>query len=536
MASLFASNPFSSPVGQRIERATDGALASEDWALNLEICDIINETEEGPKDAIKAIRKRLTNNKNFKSVILTLTVLESCVKNCGHRFHVLVAKKDFLEEMTKILNPKVNAPQVVQEKILSLLQDWADAFRNSPDMGNILHTYESLRNQGIEFPPKDLDTLSPIFTPERSQPERPVAPLGGSPSHQPSAAPPPNMQPPTHQLPTHQPPPAAVTGPINPTPEQLAKLRSDLDIVQGNVQVMSEMLTEMTPGQEEAGDLELLQELNRTCRAMQQRLMVLLEQVANEEVVGELLRTNDDINNVFIRYDRYERFRQAQSKPAEPPRPAPTTVPPMPPRPAAQTVSPADINLTEASSDALISFDEPSLSTLAEADGDAGATNGVTSQLQGLDIKKTNQEPDVAASVTHDDEFDMFAQSRKSTFEESRQSGTTYSDNQQPMDRLITDSLSINKSQANSSSAEVKPTEPSPMESIESWLGEENVAKEEEASGQAETLSSQDFDQFLAERAASGGQRSNSAKSGSQRPKQRQMQMENKTEDEFFGL
>ena len=29
------------------ERATDGSLRSEDWALNMEICDIINETEEG---------------------------------------------------------------------------------------------------------------------------------------------------------------------------------------------------------------------------------------------------------------------------------------------------------------------------------------------------------------------------------------------------------------------------------------------------------------------------------------------------------
>lgn len=55
--------------------------------------------------------------------------------------------------------------------------------------------------------------------------------------------------------------PVTMTGPVNPTPEQLAKLRSELDIVQGNVQVMSEMLTEMTPGQEEAGDLELLQVL-----------------------------------------------------------------------------------------------------------------------------------------------------------------------------------------------------------------------------------------------------------------------------------
>lgn len=44
-----------------------------------------------------------------------------------------------------------------------------------------------------------------------------------------------------------------------PTPEQLGKIRSELDIVHGNITVMSEMLTEMTPGQEEAGDLQLLQ-------------------------------------------------------------------------------------------------------------------------------------------------------------------------------------------------------------------------------------------------------------------------------------
>uniref|UniRef100_A0A3Q0RHW7 Target of myb1 like 2 membrane trafficking protein n=1 Tax=Amphilophus citrinellus TaxID=61819 RepID=A0A3Q0RHW7_AMPCI len=40
-------NPYSTPVGQCIERATDGGLQNEDWTLNMEICDIINETDEG---------------------------------------------------------------------------------------------------------------------------------------------------------------------------------------------------------------------------------------------------------------------------------------------------------------------------------------------------------------------------------------------------------------------------------------------------------------------------------------------------------
>lgn len=40
---------------------------------------------------------------------------------------------------------------------------------------------------------------------------------------------------------------------------KISRLRSELDIVRGNTKVMSEMLTEMVPGQEDPSDHELLQ-------------------------------------------------------------------------------------------------------------------------------------------------------------------------------------------------------------------------------------------------------------------------------------
>lgn len=51
-------------------------MPSENWALNIEICDIINETEDGPRDAIKAIKRRLNQaaGKNYTIVMYTLTV------------------------------------------------------------------------------------------------------------------------------------------------------------------------------------------------------------------------------------------------------------------------------------------------------------------------------------------------------------------------------------------------------------------------------------------------------------------------------
>lgn len=94
-------NLFFSAIFFFAEQATDGTLASENWALNMEICDLVNETEDGPRDAIKAIRKRLQQNagKNYTIVMYTLTVLETCVKNCGKQFHILACNKDFVQEL-----------------------------------------------------------------------------------------------------------------------------------------------------------------------------------------------------------------------------------------------------------------------------------------------------------------------------------------------------------------------------------------------------------------------------------------------------
>uniref|UniRef100_A0A8C4Z3T6 VHS domain-containing protein n=1 Tax=Gadus morhua TaxID=8049 RepID=A0A8C4Z3T6_GADMO len=161
-------SPFSTPVGQRIERATSAVLRAEDWGLNMEICDIINETDDGPRDAVKAIKKRVVANNNFQEVMLTLTVLEACVKNCGRRFHALIAAQDFIEGvLVRAILPKYNPPTALTDRVLSLIQSWADAFRSSPSLSGVVLVYEDLRRRGLEFPMTDLDALSPIHTPSR---------------------------------------------------------------------------------------------------------------------------------------------------------------------------------------------------------------------------------------------------------------------------------------------------------------------------------------------------------------------------------
>ncbi|XP_036794880.1 TOM1-like protein 2 isoform X1 [Oncorhynchus mykiss] len=428
-------NPYSTPVGQCLEKATDGGLQAEDWTLNMEICDIINETEEGPKDAIRALKKRLSGNRNYREVMLGLTVLETCVKNCGHRFHVLVANRDFIDGvLVKIISPKTNPPTIVQDKVLALIQAWADAFRSSPDLTGVVHIYEELKRKGIEFPMADLDTLSPIHTPQRGLPEvdpavlkykAPIQPHAAATATlpKPAAAPAPAPAPltPILQIP-HIP---NVQGPITANPEQIARLRSELDIVRGNTKVMSEMLTEMVPGQEDSSDLELLQELNRTCRAMQQRVVELISRVSNEEVTEELLHVNDDLNNIFLRYERYERYRSGRaaqnngmlSEATEdnlidltPGSPAvvslratstpPSSIPPVTAPRVGATASPARTLIQDPTS----------------------GPSTLSTQLAGLDVGGVSVSGTLSSLSGHNpgDDFDMFAQTRTSSLADQR--------------------------------------------------------------------------------------------------------------------
>ena len=88
---------------------------------------------------------------------------------------------------------------------------------------------------------------------------------------------------------------------ITLTKTQLTKLQRELEVVEGNMSVLSEMLAELTPGKEIPADLELMREIYVTCRTMQVRLVELLERIASDQTTAHLLKINDDLNNLFLR-------------------------------------------------------------------------------------------------------------------------------------------------------------------------------------------------------------------------------------------
>ncbi|XP_004405209.1 PREDICTED: TOM1-like protein 2 isoform X5 [Odobenus rosmarus divergens] len=412
-------NPFSTPVGQCLEKATDGSLQSEDWTLNMEICDIINETEEGPKDAIRALKKRLNGNRNYREVMLALTA-------------------------------------------------WADAFRSSPDLTGVVHIYEELKRKGVEFPMADLDALSPIHTPQRSVPEvDPAAAMPRSQSQQRTSTSSYSSPPPVPYS-APQAPALSVTGPITANSEQIARLRSELDVVRGNTKVMSEMLTEMVPGQEDSSDLELLQELNRTCRAMQQRIVELISRVSNEEVTEELLHVNDDLNNVFLRYERFERYRSGRS---------------------VQNASNGVLN--EVTEDNLIDLGPGSPAVVSPMVGNTAPPSSLSSQLAGLDLGTESVSGTLSSlqQCNPRDGFDMFAQTRGNSLAEQRKT-VAYEDPQ------AVGGLASAPDSRKQSSEVIPVAQPSVMDDIEVWLRTDLKGDDLE-----EGVTSEEFDKFLEERA-----------------------------------
>ncbi|XP_060882444.1 target of Myb protein 1 isoform X4 [Labrus mixtus] len=248
-------NPFSTPVGQRIETATGSSLPSDDWALNMEICDLINSAEEGPRDAIRALKKRIVGNKNFKEVMLALTVLETCVKNCGYRFHILVTTRDFVEGvLVRSIIPRNNPPLVLHDRVLSIIQAWADAFRSSPDLTGVVSVYEDLRRKGLEFPMTELDGYTPVQA-----------------------------------------------------PKPVKTLKAELGVVRTNLTMMSDMMSQLDPVTVKQADMELLEQLYAVCKEMQERIVKIVPRLSEEKLIEELLATNDEMNTTFTRYQRFEK-------------------------------------------------------------------------------------------------------------------------------------------------------------------------------------------------------------------------------------
>ncbi|KAI0706230.1 hypothetical protein BC835DRAFT_1313227 [Cytidiella melzeri] len=160
-----------SQLDDAIDKATSETLpsGSEDIALNLEISDQIRSKSVSPKDAMRALKRRL-NHKNPNVQLLALGLTDTCVKNGGDPFLAEIASRDFMDNLVSILKiPVLNHD--VKSKILRLVQNWAIAFEGKGNLGYVGEVYRTLQSEGFHFPPRDAVSTTSAMVDTQTAPE-----------------------------------------------------------------------------------------------------------------------------------------------------------------------------------------------------------------------------------------------------------------------------------------------------------------------------------------------------------------------------
>uniref|UniRef100_A0A8C6C119 Golgi associated, gamma adaptin ear containing, ARF binding protein 1 n=1 Tax=Monodon monoceros TaxID=40151 RepID=A0A8C6C119_MONMO len=132
----------------RINRATNPLNKELHWASINGFCEQLNEDFEGPPLATRLLAHKIQSPQEWEA-IQALTVLETCMKSCGKRFHDEVGKFRFLNELIKVVSPKYlgsRTSEKVKNKILELLYSWTVGL---PEEVKIAEAYQMLKKQGI---------------------------------------------------------------------------------------------------------------------------------------------------------------------------------------------------------------------------------------------------------------------------------------------------------------------------------------------------------------------------------------------------
>ncbi|XVF48533.1 hypothetical protein PTKIN_Ptkin03bG0198300 [Pterospermum kingtungense] len=262
-------------VNSMVERATSDLLIGPDWARNIEICDMLNHDPGQTKDVVKGIKKRL-GSKNPKVQLLALTLLETIIKNCGDIVHMHVAERDVLHEMVKIVKKKPDFN--VKEKILSLIDTWQEAFGGArARYPQYYVAYQELLRAGAVFPPRT-ERSAPLFTPPQTQP------LSSYPQ---------NIRNSDQQG----------VAESSAESEFPALSLTEIQNARGIMDVLTEMLSAIDPGNKEGLRQEVIVDLVEQCRTYKQRVVHLVNSTSDESLLCQGLALNDDLQRVLAKHE-----------------------------------------------------------------------------------------------------------------------------------------------------------------------------------------------------------------------------------------
>ncbi|XP_011631614.1 ADP-ribosylation factor-binding protein GGA3-like [Pogonomyrmex barbatus] len=265
-----------------IQRITNPQNQKPDIAAIEAFCVMLTKETEGIQIGIKLLVTQI-QSLNESEALQALSLLDTCMKRCGPLFHAEIGKFRFLNEMIKLVSPKYLGNRTtanVRQKVLQLLYAWITEY---PRESKIKEAYEMLKKQGVieedaafimtnnEERQKSSKMKNNIF--ENEEMSRHLRRLLHSkdPSDLQTA----------NRL---------IKFMVKEDEERLqlnSQRGMELESVQNNVMLLSEMLDSYNQNETSAEDLELMKELYQACERLKPILLRLASETqGNIEMLG----------------------------------------------------------------------------------------------------------------------------------------------------------------------------------------------------------------------------------------------------------
>ncbi|GIL81396.1 hypothetical protein Vretimale_1047 [Volvox reticuliferus] len=159
-------DPHDTHAAELVEAATSDELIAPDWNLNLNVVDFVNnDVHQNSARIFKAVKRSLAKP-NTKVQLLSLTLLEACVKNCPVELHTQLASSELWADVVRFAEDSsiTRVDAEVRDKVLRMVEDFSSVLQPPQFQA----AYESLLDRGVDFPVRSPDESVPILTPPAS--------------------------------------------------------------------------------------------------------------------------------------------------------------------------------------------------------------------------------------------------------------------------------------------------------------------------------------------------------------------------------
>lgn len=294
---MAAPPPDEASLQSRINTATNPQNKETDWDSIKGFCDQLNNEPEGPQLATRLLAHKIQSPQEWEAM-QALTTLETCIKNCGKKFHTEVGKFRFLNELIKVVSPKYlgsRAPELVKKKVIEIMYSWTIML---PDEAKISEAYQMLKKQGIvkqdpvlpddkPLPPPPPRAKSAIFDDEEKS--KALSRLLKS---------------------THPDDLRAANKLIKEMVqedqkrvEKTSKRVNAIQEVNESVSLLSQLLEGYSKESSSQSNQELIKELYQRCEKMRPTLFRLASDTEDsDEALGDILEANDRLTQVINTY------------------------------------------------------------------------------------------------------------------------------------------------------------------------------------------------------------------------------------------